>query len=1715
MEERKPTMIARRAMDSALLHLDRAEGLVRLLRPVARELTAALERGSRVALGGRESPKGAAADLSGRELEALLEELKRGEERDRLTRGTEGLCLAEERIIGPEGISAPVLLWPVELHRTVSGWQLSGCGEGLRCNAALLERMSQTPPEGGWSREREGLLEQIGALLGENGSWQRSSGLWLARFPLWLLDAIQWGGGSVPGSAAERLKAGEAVEEPPLDPEDLTGEEGILVPMELNAGQMTALRRLKQGGDVLVRGSRGTGKTQLAAALMVNALGERQRALLISPAECDRRSAMERMQAVGLEELCLNLPAQGDRKAALLRRFNLSARLRPATTTEDYFPLAAQAVQLGKSLDRDADLLHRKGACGRSLFELICSYLENRSVEGHLPIPESAIAKMDAQGLQERLNCAEALCATAEELQQPLKHPLRMVRGTEYTPELEERLEQSGERLREAVSDLEDAVGLWLERTELSEPVSRGDWARLQQVGRMLLQWRDMPEQWKSSTHIPLLSEMMQELKQHTQLVEEMHRQIDEAWGEPVLSVDAIDLEKQWRYYQANWALPGDVERESALRRLLAEAEALLNQLELVGQQWSKAVQMEMPSSRESWERCCEIAEELARWKEIPREWCDCPALSALLWDVSELIEVGRQARESREVLLRDWEPAILEQDGAELLRRWNHDGGKWGLSWLRRQNELREQLQPLCRIKLNADVIENGVRWLADYQQEIARCDEIYHNWERELKPVYRREDTVWVWLETARRVATESKDWLTELTGSEDFLRSYGSSDEAVAAADTLKEQWERSCEVLGRLDVMIGRSGQEDNANWLNHRRMDCRRLRSLMNIRNHLQSMAREPLQMSQIGEMLEALAACQREENQMDALYERWEEELEGLYDGSDTDWDTLCEQADRAVESDEQIAQLTGDLMLRSKLAGDEQAMESAQTLVSAFDRVAEAEGEIEQALEARLSQEDGPWLEQLRSNIDLLSEHRGELELWMRWNGLRRQAEALGLRAFVNCFEQSNEEEEEEDRDLAMLFRKSIYRSALLQELNSQSVPFSSRHFNDILKYYVQTERTFTRRTREELLHLSASYAVRAIRDGDHREEVELLRQANRDGAQGRSAEALIRELSWLTGECFPCVCAGPWEALRCFGGGTEPVFDYVILDRAEQYPAWLGIRLLGLGRTALLLSSGGRRMDAYAAGEDGSLWAHCTEAGWPVQSMNTCYLNRSESLHWLDETAFGTLCLPTARPNAFDLACKTVVGQMEQGTNQPEAEAVAAEAMRQAMSGKTVGIVAMTWSQRWLLQGLMEQIRAERPDLASVSERIEIVTPEETISGRYDLALISLTLAADRREQLSAALRLAGAWEGWHTLSDALCAARREVWVYCSLDRQEWEKFRPVQPPLAELLDYLDREQAPWREYPVTNRIQQEICDALNRAGYAADPGPWTVSVQVSRRTAPQQPVLGILLDDPGYSAIRRTRERELDRTQLLQERGWQLCRLWAVDWWRSPREVLEGLCRAMERLESQKRSAPRPEAASAPGQERKLPPIYQPAELAVMGIRAGEISSPAFRNRITRVVEEILQQEAPISQRQLTSRLLTLFGLNPKDETLRQVCSRLWEVMGLRVTREGELCFVWMSSQDPDRWRGYRRSANGEHYRAPEDVSAQESANAACDVLEQEESLTPLALAQETARALGYDPGEESALACGRRGVEHAMFLGRLMETDIGSLMSGVRK
>lgn len=1706
-------------LEGPLGRTDCCDPLVPILCPDAETLLSVLSAGRAVPVRCPDDSAGedesvAVADVPGDALNDMLERLALAAERSAKLRGSPVLCLAEDRLMLNGTYSGPLLLCPVVLEGVPGDWSLRRGSENPILNRPLLDRMARdcSAPEGSWRLSRVFLREQLEGLLEGREAWRQEEGLWLGCFPVEELERYAAPPQTWPeGSLAAALTGGGAL--PPQSAPDpdrsAPAEENILTPLPLDGVQMTALARLGHDGHLLVSGGRGSGRTQLLAGLLSNAMGGRQHILAVARTERDRTDLLHRMEGLGLGQLCLCIPQTGDRKKALLRQYNLALQLRPRAEGEDFFSLSQQILQVSHRLDRYVDTLHTPSRCGLPPYQLICHCLEERETEGLLSLSSPMLSHLDADGLRSRLDCSNDLAQAARSLETaPRSHPLSIVWGCEYRPELREEIPARTEELFAALDALEAAGADWCGRTGMSDPSSREDWNHLSETAGLLLEWQDYPAGWCSSTKIPMLVDAVQELRERTERLTSLQSQVLVNWDEGVFDMDAVSLERQWSFLQADWTLPREPDRESALRRLLNQAEGLLNGLEQVGRQWSRVLQVPAPTTRDSWERYNEIAAELARWKDIPSEWGACPNLQGLLWDVGELIRHGRQAKESKEVLLRDWDESFLTLDGRSLQARWEREGGNWGVALLRSRSNLRTQLEGCCKGKLTTDGIENAIHWLIDFQDELAKCDTIYHRWEKELKSVYKGEETVWVWLETARQVADESHGWLTELTGSDDFLRKYGSSEEAVAAAEALQSQWEQAREVLGRLDVMIGRTGQPDSRDWLTERRNDCRRLRNLLTIRKQLEAQARGPVALGDFAQALRLLAACQRESEAIDALMDRWSGELGDLYDGSDTDWDTLCVQSVQAVRSDELLGEMTGDLTLRAELAGDPAALDCARSLTDAFRDASDRADRLEALTTAHLAGDGPDWAGQLRSGCRTLLDHLDELEGWMNWQFQCRRGESLGLQSFVNYFDHAIPPEE----DVAALFRKSLYRALLQQELDwePELKQFSARQFRELLRSYAQLDGELTRQTREALFDLSTAHIPDIFREEELQEELGLLRWANSTGARDISLDGLLRGLPRLTRRLFPCVLASPADALRCFSPAADgaPVFDYVAIDGADAIASDPGARLVGLGRTALLLGGD--------IPSEGSLWTDCQAAGVPVLRLEACYLLRQESLQWPDAHFFRRRGLPSPRPMDFRLRYKTVVGQMEGNANPAEAAAVADQAVRLLQAGQTdLLIVTLTAEQARDIRRLLAQAAAENPDIAEGLNALPVAPTDECSSQGREIVLFSLTLAVDKYGSLSPAQTALGGRSAADHFSDALAPCQGELWLFSSLDRGDWPRLEDDSLP--ELLDYAAGEtpRPEVQHLPCRNRIQEELCAALTERGWLAQPGPTTDAIRVLHPDRPGDWLLAILLDGPDYGAIPRTRERELGRAELLEYMGWNLCRVWTMDWWQDRDRVLEQLLRLLDVLlqrenEPQPDPQPREETSKRPG-----PSLYTPASLTIMGIRDSEVSDPDFRDRVYRVVEEVLEQEAPVSFSQLTDRVLTAFGLDAGDGELRDTCAVLWRRLGLRITREAEERYVWRLDQDPDRYRGLRRAQPGGHWREPGDVSCQESANAACAVLRQQIALVPDELAAGTARLLGYDPEDGAALDCGRRGVDCAQFMGRVQETPVGTLVLAERR
>ena len=55
-----------------------------------------------------------------------------------------------------------------------------------------------------------------------------------------------------------------------------------------------------------------------------------------------------------------------------------------------------------------------------------------------------------------------------------------------------------------------------------------------------------------------------------------------------------------------------------------------------------------------------------------------------------------------------------------------------------------------------------------------------------------------------------------------------------------------------------------------------------------------------------------------------------------------------------------------------------------------------------------------------------------------------------------------------------------------------------------------------------------------------------------------------------------------------------------------------------------------------------------------------------------------------------------------------------------------------------------------------------------------------------------------------------------------------------------------------------------------------------------------------LGIICDGKNYKRTKTARDREIVQNNVLKALGWDICRIWTMDWWEKPDEVIATLRR-----------------------------------------------------------------------------------------------------------------------------------------------------------------------------------------------------------------------
>ena len=381
------------------------------------------------------------------------------------------------------------------------------------------------------------------------------------------------------------------------------------------------------------------------------------------------------------------------------------------------------------------------------------------------------------------------------------------------------------------------------------------------------------------------------------------------------------------------------------------------------------------------------------------------------------------------------------------------------------------------------------------------------------------------------------------------------------------------------------------------------------------------------------------------------------------------------------------------------------------------------------------------------------------------------------------------------------------------------------------------------------------------------------------------------------------------------------------------------------------------------------------------------------------------------------------------------------------------------------------------------------------------------------------------------------AISRARCEMVVYTSLTPEQMDLTKTSARGVAALkafLEYADGRPLEMDEHTSqlpqaqTTAVADAICKALQERGYdtvsSVGRSAYRVDIGVVDKDNPDQYRLGILLDGGSYRDAKTTRDREVAQISILEGLGWQILRVWTIDWWDNQEKVLSRIFTCLEQPRQTREKAPDPApvpaaepektvptpavspvaaapvpaslpeqpapqpdpepvpaqaqiAAAAPKPPQKTVSVYRGADLPVHPMSSSDLANPHNHQLIRWKVQAVLATEAPISENLLIHRVAQGCGIARTSEGIARSIRSICDSMNLIQTAEGGTTVYWSPKQNPKTYRKFRVSGTGVNKRDAKDVPVQEAANAVCAVLLDQAALDEDNLKKAGARLMGY--------------------------------------
>ena len=786
--------------------------------------------------------------------------------------------------------------------------------------------------------------------------------------------------------------------------------------------------------------------------------------------------------------------------------------------------------------------------------------------------------------------------------------------------------------------------------------------------------------------------------------------------------------------------------------------------------------------------------------------------------------------------------------------------------------------------------------------------------------------------------------------------------------------------------------------------------------------------------------------------------------------------------------------------------------------------------------------------LSQLTQLAQTLTAYSSKVHTWSLWCMKHKELMEQGLTEVANYLINQHVSGQETARAL----RKNAMRRLALQgiDANPQLQTFNGLIFEQLIEKYRALAKEFQNLTKEELYFKLAARIPSVTMEAASSSEMGILKRCIKSKARGMTIRQLIDHIPTLLPRLCPCMLMSPLSVAQYLDLEREK-FDIVVFDEASQMPTSEAVGAIARGK-ALVVVGDPMQMPPTSffsttnVGEDEadiddmeSILDDCITLSMPSRYLTWHYRSKHESLIAFSNSQYYGSRLFTF-PSVDDRVSKVqfvpVQGVYDMGKtrcNRDEANAIVTEVIRRLsdpeLRKRSLGIVSFSKVQQSLIEDVLVSRLAEHPELEALAydgeEPIFIKNLENVQGDERDVILFSVGYGPDKDGKVSMNFGPLNNTGGERRLNVAVSRARYEMMIFSSMRPDQIDLNRTQAEGVKGLKKFLEfamsgRNVEPANTAGTTSQApagqasglaaasEQALVNAiaaeLEARGYTVDRAVGRSNFKIDIAVLdPEQPdtyILGILCDGKNYFETKTERDREICQPSVLKMLGWNIMRVWSVDWFLNREEVMQRIINALTHQEEPKpateENASQP-AANTPETPTKVPAEepktqepavspeishpYYPANILPPTGQTGVAGMQRYTAKLKQHIQRIIKAEQPITFSLLCKRIAALWGAT-NTQKLQDIVQQNLGTAYLDPLMFNDFPFYWAEFEPQRDYRIFRTGSD----RDITDIPMIEIMNAIRYAVEQQIAIPLDDLRRQTAKLLGYSRATERVLA-----------------------------